>query len=311
MSLANVRSGKLDMPLRVLLYGVEGVGKSTFAARAPKPVFLGADAGTEALSIDRLPEPRSWGEVFEAVRLLKSEKHDYETLVIDPVNFLEPLCWAHLCEKNKWDSIEAPGYGKGYDAALDEWRVLVADIEHLWSTRRMNIVLLAHVRLKLFKNPEGEDFERYTIPMHEKSAGLLRQWCAFVLFAKHNLFAHKDSKTKRVRGVSDGARVIHTQWSASFDAKNRADLPTELPLSWDRFVESVNASKARGGVLRQQIAEGVKELGDVEIAKKVDGYLKEAGDDVARLAEIANAVAMKLGEKAEKANETTVGAQGA
>jgi hypothetical protein len=316
MSFANVRSGTLDLPLRVLLYGVEGVGKSTFAARAPKPIFLGADAGTENLAITRLPEPKSWEEVFEAIRLLQNESHDYETLVVDPLNFLEPFCWAHLCAKNKWESIEDPGYGKGYDAALDEWRVFIAEVERLWLTRRMHIVFLAHVRLKLYKNPEGEDFERYTVPMHAKSADMLRAWCAYVLFAKHNLFALKDGKTKRVRGVSDGARVIHTQWNAAFDAKNRADLPPELPLSWDRFVEAVNATKDRESALRQQIADGVKELGDPEIAKKVDGYLKGASEDVptterlARLAEIANAVVMKLGERSNE-NTSTAPATGA
>jgi hypothetical protein len=309
MSLANVRKGKLDLPLRVLLYGVEGVGKSTFASRAPKPIFLGADAGTENLDIVRMPEPRTWTEVFEAVDELQDQPHDRESLVIDPVNFLEPLCWSHLCTKNKWDSIEDPGFGKGYDAALEEWRLLIARIERLWSTRRMNVVILAHVRLKLFKNPEGDDFERYTLPMHEKSAGLLRQWCAFVLFAKHNLFAHKDAKTKRVRGVTDGARVIHTEWSAAFDAKNRANLPPELPLSWDRFVEAVKASQEREVVLRKQIAEGVKEIGDPEVARKVDAYVKDAGDDITRLAEIANAVAVKLSEKIA-ADDMNAGAAG-
>lgn len=304
MTLANIRSGKLDTAKRILLYGVEGVGKSTFAARAPKPIFIGADAGTENLAIDRLPEPQRWSDVFEGVQLLQNEKHEFETLVVDPVNFLEPLCWQHLCEKHKWDSIEDPGFGKGYDEAFGEWRKLVAELERLWSSRRMNIILLGHTRVKLFKNPEGEDFERYTLPMHEKAAGLLRQWCSFVLFAKHNFAAKKDEKTKRVRGVTDGTRVLHTTWHVAYDAKNRSDLPPELPLSWDGFIEAVNASKEREATLRQQIADGVRELADPVITKQVEGYLRDAGDDVARIAELANAVAMKVNEKAAAMSAT-------
>ena len=297
MSLANVRVGKIDVPLRVLLYGVEGVGKSSFAANAPKPIFIGADAGTEHLGIARMPEPRVWADVFEAVNLLQNEKHDYETLVLDPLSFLEGLCWDMLCAKNKWSSMEDLDFGKCYQPAVDEWRALLAGIERLWSQRHMNIVLIDHARVKLYKNPVAEDFERFIMAMHEKSAAPLKRWCAFVFFATHEIAIHKD-KQKRVRGMSDGARVIKTQWNAAWDAKNRADLPADLPLSWDRFAEAVKASKEREAELRKQILEGVKALDDAEVAKKVDGYLKEAGDDVARLAEIANAVAMKLSEKA-------------
>lgn len=309
MALAHVRTGRIDVPLRVILFGVEGVGKSTFASRAPKPIFVGADSGTENLDIARMPEPRTWEDVFEAVRVLQNEPHDYETVVFDPLSFLETFCWDMLCKRNGWSSMEDLDYGKCYMPAADEWRRLLADVERLWSTRRMNVIFLDHARVKMFKNPVAEDFERYVMAMHEKSSALLKKWCAFVLFATHEVAIHKD-KQKRVRGMSDGTRVVRTQWNAAYDAKNRADLPAELPLSWDRFVEAVKASKEREVSLRQQIADGVKELNDPEVAKKVDAYLKDAGDDVARLAEIANAVAMKLGEKAE-GNAISTGAASA
>jgi AAA domain len=304
MSFANVRTGKIDVPLRVLLFGVEGVGKSSFAARAPKPIFIGADSGTENLDIARLPQPESWDDVFAAVRLVLNERHDYETLVLDPLSFLEALCWDKLCAKNKWESMETLDYGKCYMPAVDEWRALLGDIERVWTKRRMNIVLLDHARVKMFKNPAADDYERYIMAMHEKSAGLLKKWCAFVLFATHEVSIHKD-KQKRVRGLSDGARVVHTQWNAAWDAKNRADLPPELPLSWNSFVEAVKGAKARETLLRQQIADGVNLIADPEVTKKVDGYLKDAGDDVARLAEIANAVAMKVAKKLETATKET------
>lgn len=297
MTLAGVRKGRLQSPLRVLLYGVEGVGKSTFAASAPDPIFLCSDAGTAHLDIARLPEPGSWAEVLDGVRLLQRESHEYKTLVLDPVNWCEGLLHAHLCAKNSWSSIEDPGFGKGYTAALESWRELVVELERLWSTRGMHIVLLAHSTVKLFKNPEGDDFERYQIAMHEKAAGVLKQWCDVVLFAKHEAFAKRDSQTKRVRGVSTGARVVHTQWSAAFDAKNRHNLPEELPLSWRAFTEAVSAGRERAVELRARIEALLAELGDESVTKNARNYMAQAGDDVAMLAEIENAAAMKLNER--------------
>ncbi len=298
MNLANVRKGRLEVPLRVLVYGVEGVGKSTFAAAAPAPIFLGADSGTSHLDIARLPEPQSWEDALDAVRMLQREPHDFRTLVVDPVSWLEPLAFAKVCADAKWSNIEDPGYGKGYTAAVDQWRILVAELERLWLSRRMHIVMTAHSLVKAFKNPEGEDFERYQIAMNEKAAALLKQWADIVLFARHEAFAQKDTKTKRVRGISTGARVLHTAWRAAFDAKNRHNLPDELPLAWSTFYDAVRANgPERAAELRAQIEQQLAELDDRYVIEKARGYVKDAGDDVARLAEIANAVALKVEEK--------------
>lgn len=296
--LAAIRRGKLTLPHRLVMMGVEGVGKSTFAAGAPNPIFLTADAGTAHLDIARLPEPRTWGEAIDAIRALQSEPHDFKTFVVDSVTWLEPLLHAKVCADNKWSSIEDPGYGKGYLAALEHWRVLVSELEQLWSRRAMNVILLAHCTVKLFKNPEGEDFERYQMSLNEKAAGLIRQWSDAVLFARHEAFAKRDAATKRVRGYSTGARVIHTTWSAAFDAKNRFNLPEEIPLSWAAFDEAVRANgPERANALRQQIEAQLAELGDETVTAKARAYVAEAAENVTLLAEVANAVAMKLAEK--------------
>lgn len=302
--LERVQAGRIEMPVRALISGSEGVGKSTFAAGAPSPIFLTGDNGTSLLDVVRLPVPRTWGDVLEAVDALALEEHPYKTFVADPVNWLESLVYDQVCKDNGWKDIEAPGYGKGYAAALDQWRVLVARVERLWSEKKMHVLFVAHCAIRSFKNPEGEDYDRYTLAMHEKAAGLLRQWCDAVLFARHEAFAKTDQKTKRVRGVSSGARVIHTQWTAAYDAKNRYNLPEELPLSWEAFFGAVKANgPVRAAELRAEIAAGVAEIGDQAVTTKVDGYVAEAKDDVARLAEIANAVAMKLNAVREESKQ--------
>src|SRR5689334_17219845 len=126
MKLANVVKGKIKRPVRVVLYGPEGVGKSTFGAGAPKPIFLGAEDGTAQLDVSRFPAPERYEDILEALRVLATDEHDYETLVVDSLDWVEPLMWNYMCKRDGQDNIVAYGYGKGFDLAVDEWRKFLA-----------------------------------------------------------------------------------------------------------------------------------------------------------------------------------------
>ena len=297
MALANVKSGRLEMPLRVLAYGVEGVGKSTFASGAPRPIYLGADAGTATLDVARLPEPATWEEALDGVRLLEKEKHDYETLVIDPVNWLEPLCWEAVTGGTKSIEDFGGGYGRGYAAALDRWRLMVSALERVWSIRKMHVIMLAHCHVKSFNDPTGPAYDRFELAMHAKSAGLLKQWCDYVLFMRHESMGKIDPQTKKAKGISTGARVAHTQWSAAYDAKTRVRLPEELPLSWDAFFEAVRGQSAKADELKKAIGVLLEQLGDADVMKRATAMVSAAKDDADRLAEIENGLRMKIGQK--------------
>ena len=303
--LARVMKGKQEQALRLVLVGVEGCGKSTFAAGAPSPIFLPTEHGTAHLDIARLPIPDTFADVLGSLRELRTEKHEYKTIVLDGATGLEPILWAQVCADNGWKDLESPGFGKGHVAALDYWRQVLKALEDLWSGVGMNVVIIGHTMVKPFRNPTGEDYERYQMALNEKASGLLRQWADIVGFARHESFTKKDERTKRVKGFSSGARVMHTTWEAGFDAKNRHGLPEELPLSWSALEEAIKVGRARAADLRAQIDAGVMQLGDAVVAAKVANYLKDAGDDVGRLAEIANAVQMKLGAKADAEKTTT------
>jgi hypothetical protein len=298
MALDNVRKGRIDAPLRVLLHGVEGVGKSTFASHAPAPIFVGADQGTGELDVARFPEPQAWDDVLEAVRILEHDAHDYKTVVLDPLNWLEALCWQHTSKANGWKSLDEPGYGIGYNAALDTWRVLLAALDRLWSTRQMNIVLLAHSTVKQFKNPEGEDYDRYQLAMNDKAAGLWKQWSDVVLFAKHETATVKDTKTKRARGISTGAREMFTCWNAAYDAKNRQNLPEKMPLSWDEFYEAASEKdrKVQADEVRQRIDALLTAYGDDAFKAKAIGFVAAANNDASRLRDIENRILKRVNE---------------
>lgn len=300
--LSAVTKGKIAKPIRALLYGVEGVGKSTFGANAPSPIVLGTESGTAELDVARFADPDSWADVMAAVDELRTEAHDYKTLVIDTLDWLEPLCWARVCERpdekgKRRESIEDFGYGKGYTAALDEWRLLLARLEQLRAARGMNVIMLAHSWIKPFKNPEGDDFDRYELKLHAKAGGLLKEWCDAVLFAHYETLTDKD-RNKRVRGISTGARLIHTTRTAAWDAKNRYDLPDTMPLDWSAFADAVVAHRpADPAAIRDSIAEMLTDA-NAELAAKVRAAVNKDPENAAYLARIQNKLQATIGEAA-------------
>lgn len=302
MALDKVTSGKKRLPHRLLVFGTEGIGKSTFALGAPKPIFLDIERGTELLEADRFPLPETWRDVLDAVHLLGTQEHQYETLVIDTLDALEYLVWNHCVTRDstpakKIVDIEDYGYGKGYVKAVEEWLVLLSALERLREARKMHIILLGHSIVRSFKNPEGDDFDRYELKIHRSASGVLKEWCDGVFFANYETYAYKDEKTKRVRGVSTGARILHTERSAAFDAKNRYGLPVTIPLSWDDFEAAASTGRtADPATLVAEISRQSKLLGP-EIEKKAAALVAAAKDDTARLAQINNRLTAKLAEK--------------
>lgn len=297
MRLDMITKGKLRKPISVVCYGPEGVGKSSFAAGAPRPIFVGAEDGTAQLDVVRFPSPAEWNDVLDVPRVLMNEPHEYQTLVIDTLDWVEPLIWAHICQEFGQPNIEAFGFGKGYQVALDEWRKLLSSLEQLMRAKSMNVVLLAHSWIKPFKNPQGEDFDRYELKFHAKAAGLVKEWSEAVLFANWETFAKEDKRTKRVKGVSSGARVIYTERTAAYDAKNRYSLPEELPLSWSDFESAVAAGAvAPVADLKAEIARKAALLGG-ELETLIGETVAKAGDNAESLAKINNKVNVKLAEK--------------
>jgi hypothetical protein len=291
MSLANITRGKQDRPLRVILYGVEGVGKSTFASQAPSPIFLCSEDGTSQLDVARFPSPHSWNEVLEAIRVLTHEDHPYKTLVIDTLDWLEPLCWQFVCQQHGKQSIEDFSYGKGYMLAMEQWRLLIGRMENLSRTRRLHTVMVAHAAVKRVDDPQTGPFDRYRMKLHEKSADVLREWVDAILFARHEVKTIE--RNGKSRGMSSGVRLLHTTWTAAYDAKNRFDLPETLPLSWEEFDIAVRSHvPADAGKLRAELSELIPRLDDPQKAEKA---LREwAGDSPARLAQLLDKVRGKL-----------------
>lgn len=293
MGISSITRGVQRVPLRVVVYGMEGVGKSTFAAGAPSPVFLCSETGTSYLDVARFPEPQTWQDAIDAIETLSAEKHEFRTIVVDTINWLEPLCWLAVTKGECSIEEYQKGYGRGYVAALDKWREFMRALEAVWR-RGMHVVLLAHTHAKGFADPTGGNWDRYELAMHKGAAGAIKQWADFVLFAREETFT-KTGDDRRVRGVSTGARYLHTKWHAAYDAKSRVVLPDEVPLDWEEFERAVRDASEQEARLLAQITADLEEIGDEAYAATVRAYVGTA-EGKRKLPEVANKVAAKKGQ---------------
>lgn len=256
--------GKLKRPRRIVSFGPEGIGKSMFASLAPSPIFIGAEDGTSQLDIHRFPQPSGWGDILSALDSLGSEDHDYRTVVVDTLDWAEPMVWKFVCERDGKREISDYDWGKGYATSLDQWRLFISKLDALRTPKseggkEMGVILLAHSHIKKFENPEGADYDRYELKLHHKAAGFIKEWADCVLFFNYETFTHNE-KNGQAKGIDSGTRVIYTERRAAYDAKNRENLPPKIPLSWDAFTEA--ASKASIEALRTKAAQCLEKMPD-------------------------------------------------
>jgi len=238
--LEQVTSGRNPAPRRVMLYGTHGVGKSTFASCAPKPVFIQTEDGLGEIECAKFPLTMAFDEAMASLAELYTHDHPYQTVVIDSADWLERLIWADVCRKRGVVNIEDIGYGKGYTFALTQWREFLEGLAALRNDKDMMIILIAHARIERFQNPETESYDRYVPRLHRLASQIIQEWCDEVLFATfrvHTKQMDEGFDRKRVQGIGTGERIIRTVERPAHVAKNRLNLPDELPLEWDAYAD--------------------------------------------------------------------------
>jgi hypothetical protein len=235
------RSGK-PKPPTMLVYGVHGIGKTSFAASAPNPIFLQIEDGLGTIEADTFGILKTYTEVMEAIGSLYTEDHEFKTVALDSADWTETLVWAETCRINGWKSIEDAGYGKGYAAALDLWKMLLDGLNALRDERGMAIVILAHSEIRRFDAPDSEPFDRYQPKLHKGASAILQEHADCVLFCNYRVNTVKADagfNKKVVRGVGSGERLLYTVERPAFLAKNRFSLADNMPLSWDALAEGI------------------------------------------------------------------------
>lgn len=227
---------------RIIIHGDPGIGKTTFATCAPAPVVIQTEDGLGNIDATTFPLAQSFDDVMSALSALYTEQHDFQTLVVDSLDWLEPLIWQQVCRDHGKKSIEEFGYGKGYVEALSIWRQFFDGITALRDEKRMTVVMTAHSEQKRVEDPMLPAFDTHDLKLHKRAAALAEEFADVILFAAvqtNTITEESGFNNKRTRAVTTGARIIHTVGQPAFLAKNRYSLPTPLPLEWPAFADAM------------------------------------------------------------------------
>lgn len=237
--LTSIKRGPDLKPPRIFIYAVEGIGKTTFAASAPSPIFIQTEDGLGSLDAARFPMVETIDDVRQAIGSLYETEHDFETVVLDSVDWLEQIVAREIEQKH--DAKEL-AYGKGALKQAEVWQELLGGFNALRNEKGMSVILIGHSQIKRFDSPETEPYDRYSPKLQERSNALVREWADAVLFANYRTVVKTTEvgfKKEVSRGITTGERLLYTTEKPAYMAKNRYALPDSLPLSWDALANAI------------------------------------------------------------------------
>jgi len=238
--LKSIRKNDAMAAPRIMVYGVEGIGKSTFGAGSPNPIYILTEDGLGSLKVDHFPLATSSQDVMDAIATLYKENNAFETVIIDSLDWLEAIIQREI--EQKYDAKDL-AYGKGSLIAAEKWREILDGLNALRNDKGMAIILIAHTTIKRFDSPEVEPYDRYQPKLQERSNAVVREWADAVLFANYKTIVKKDDvgfNQTNNRGISTGERLLFTSERPAYMAKNRYNMPESIPLSWDAFAEAIS-----------------------------------------------------------------------
>ena len=255
-----ITSGKAPRAQKVVIYGPEGIGKTTLASKFPDPLFIDIEDGSVHMDVKRISPPSSWTELDGIIQEVAQTPDCCKTLVIDTADAAEKLCNMYVCSKNKWDSIESPGYGKGIVVAAESWGSILASLDMVVRAG-INVVVIAHAAMRKFEQPdEMGSYDRWELKLSKKTAAATKEWADCVLFCNYKTYVVKDGDGKNAKGKGRGGkRVIYAQHDPCWDAKNRYGWPAEIEMDYSAFGDVFGAERAKKVTVPQQKAVAPKQ----------------------------------------------------
>lgn len=242
-----VTKGIKTRPVKVLIYGTEGIGKSTFASKFPEPVFIDLEGGTHYLDVSRVDGVLDWPELLSTIAEISTS--NYKTLVIDTADWAERLAIQYICKKHEKSGIEEFGYGAGYTYLVEEFGKLIKNLDRVIA-HGINVVILAHATLRTITLPEEQgSYDHWELKLNTKTtnkvAPLVKEWADMVLFMNYKtmLVEDKTANMGAKKKAIGGKRVMFTTHTTFCDAKNRFGLAPELPLEYEQIAAFVPAGE--------------------------------------------------------------------
>jgi hypothetical protein len=232
ISLATIHQAAATLPARISIHGTEGVGKTSLAARFPRPVFIQTEDGTPGgVTLATFGLLSNFSQFREALAALANESHEFATVVVDSLDRLEALIWADVCATSGWPSIEAPGFGKGFVIADIWWRDVLAGLDWLRRERGMTVVLIAHSGVEIVNDPRAPAYSSFQLRLHKRARGLVLDEMDAVGFLATDVVVHTEDagfSRKRARGAGGSTRYLHFEAQPAFVAKSRFELPAKI-----------------------------------------------------------------------------------
>lgn len=241
----NITSGVIQCAKKVVIYGAEGIGKSTFASKFPEPVFIDTEGSTKTMDVKRFDAPKKWEDIIEAVKYVQTNPDCYETLICDTADWAEMFCITYTCKKGGVNNIEDFGYGKGYVYLQENFKKLLDMFDQIIE-QGINVVVTAHAKMRKFEQPdEMGAYDRWEMKLTKQVAPMLKEWADMVLFANYKTYIVEDDKTKNKK-AQGGKRVMYTTHNPCWDAKNRFGLDECLAFDYaevSKVIEGKTAEK--------------------------------------------------------------------
>lgn len=230
-----ISKGPMAAAIGCVVYGTEGVGKTTFASKADRAVFIDTEGSTTHMDVARFDPPANLNDVITDIRYAAEHPDEVGTLVIDTVDSLEKLIFRAVCDDKGLKNIEDMGYGKGYTYAKQKMQAILEELDKVKSAG-VHVILVCHSMIRKFELPdEMGSYDRYMLKLNEKNiAPLVKEWADLLLFVNYRTDIVTDSDGKTKKGKGGQKRIMYANHSACWDAKNRFGLPDEMPFEFDQ-----------------------------------------------------------------------------
>lgn len=246
--MSKIIKGKQFGPRRIVIYGGPGIGKSTWAAGAPSPIFVPTEDGVRDIDCDKYPVANSLDEWEENLKDLATQVESYKTVVVDSLDWLEGLVWRKLCEEDGVDSIEkyAKGYGKGYATASERFAAILRKL-NWFTTKGLHVVCICHDKVQKVVDTEQPEYDRLTLRLHDKTAAKVIEWADEVFCFKNKVTVEEGDRSNRAVGKIREIRCCNTP---AVLAKNRLAMPERIPLGypggWAEYAKYLKEEASNG-----------------------------------------------------------------
>jgi hypothetical protein len=287
---SRVTRGKISKPLLVAVYGVEGIGKSTFASRFPAPIFLSLESGTDQIDTSRIENFKNFADIRATLIEIRDEKHEFETLVVDSLDRLEEYIFDAVMASDpgrpKSIAKSHGGYGNGYQVALDYWHQVRTLLDEIREKRKMHIVLIAHPDVIEVQEPLTQSsFPRYEIKLDKRARPLITEYVDAVFFAGKETLARRSGD--ELKPVETDRRILCANWAQGYSAKNRYGItePLDLGISFSDFAKLCDVPLKLPPVadLKAELEFLIPQIKDESVREKVAESVEAAGDDAEKL----------------------------